>query len=96
MPASALSRQSTSNPLIPGIIRSSSTRSKASAAMSASAAALFSAALEDQTCPPSTVFAAFNAWAHDDKAIEVYDFNDHEGGGPYQEAAKLRWLRSYV
>ncbi|MET8830907.1 acetylxylan esterase [Streptomyces sp. NPDC004610] len=58
--------------------------------------ALFSAALEDQTCPPSTVFAAFNAWAHDDKAIEVYDFNDHEGGGPYQEAAKMRWLRSYT
>ncbi|MFF8404346.1 acetylxylan esterase [Streptomyces sp. NPDC015684] len=60
------------------------------------APALFSAALEDQTCPPSTVFAAFNAWAHEDKAIEVYDFNDHEGGGPYQEAAQLHWLRSYA
>lgn len=60
------------------------------------APALFSAALEDQTCPPSTVFAAFNAWAHEDKAIEVYDFNDHEGGGPFQEAHKLRWLRSYA
>jgi cephalosporin-C deacetylase len=61
-----------------------------------SAPALFSAALEDQTCPPSTVFAAFNAWAHEDKDIEVYDFNDHEGGGPYQEAAKLRWLPARV
>lgn len=60
------------------------------------APALFSAALEDQTCPPSTVFAAFNAWAHDDKTIEVYDFNDHEGGGPFQEAVKLRWLPSYL
>ncbi|MFI9169897.1 acetylxylan esterase [Streptomyces lincolnensis] len=60
------------------------------------APALFSAALEDQTCPPSTVFAAYNAWAHAEKDIEVYDFNDHEGGGPYQEAAKLRWLRTYV
>jgi len=58
------------------------------------APALFSAALEDQTCPPSTVFAAFNNWAHEDKTIEVYDFNDHEGGGPYQEAAKVQWLRS--
>ena len=58
------------------------------------APALFSAALEDQTCPPSTVFAAFNAWAHDEKAIEVYDFNDHEGGGPYHEVVKLDWLRS--
>lgn len=56
------------------------------------APALFSAALEDQTCPPSTVFAAFNAWGHGDKAIEVYDFNDHEGGGPFQEAVKLAWL----
>jgi cephalosporin-C deacetylase len=26
----------------------------------------------------------------------VYDFNDHEGGGPYQEAAKVRWLRSHA
>ncbi|KPI20387.1 Cephalosporin-C deacetylase [Actinobacteria bacterium OK074] len=56
------------------------------------APALFSAALEDLTCPPSTVFAAFNVWGQEDKAIEVYDFNDHEGGGPYQEATKLRWL----
>ncbi|MEU5344176.1 acetylxylan esterase [Streptomyces sp. NPDC020766] len=56
------------------------------------APALFSAALEDQTCPPSTVFGVFNAWGHDDKQIEVYDFNDHEGGGPFQEAVKLAWL----
>ncbi|MEV7320757.1 acetylxylan esterase [Streptomyces sp. NPDC093970] len=60
------------------------------------APALFSAALEDQTCPPSTVFSAFNAWAHEDKEIEVYDFNDHEGGGPHHEEAKLRWLRARV
>jgi cephalosporin-C deacetylase len=60
------------------------------------APALFSVAMEDQTCPPSTVFAAFNAWGHDEKEIEVYDFNDHEGGGPYQEAAQLRWLPSYL
>jgi cephalosporin-C deacetylase len=60
------------------------------------APALFSAALEDQTCPPSTVFAAFNAWAGEDKAIEVYDFNDHEGGGPYQQAAQLAWLPARV
>ncbi|WRZ94688.1 acetylxylan esterase [Streptomyces sp. NBC_01007] len=60
------------------------------------APALFSAALEDQTCPPSTVFAAFNAWANKEKQIEVYDFNDHEGGGPYQQAAQLRWLPARV
>jgi cephalosporin-C deacetylase len=60
------------------------------------APALFSAGGEDQTCPPSTVFAAYNAWGHEDKSIELYDFNDHEGGGPFHEAVKLRWLRSYV
>ncbi|WP_406064596.1 acetylxylan esterase [Streptomyces sp. NBC_01077] len=58
----------------------------------ATAPALFSTALEDLTCPPSTVFAAFNAYAGDEKAIEVYDFNDHEGGGAFQQAAQLRWL----
>ncbi|MFB7511946.1 MULTISPECIES: acetylxylan esterase [unclassified Streptomyces] len=58
----------------------------------ATAPALFSTALEDTTCPPSTVFAAFNAYAVEDKEIEVYDFNDHEGGGPFQQAAQLRWL----
>ncbi|WP_299531583.1 acetylxylan esterase [uncultured Streptomyces sp.] len=58
----------------------------------ATAPALFSTALEDQTCPPSTVYAAFNAYAHAEKSIEVYDFNDHEGGGPFQEAARLAWL----
>ncbi|MGW6390498.1 acetylxylan esterase [Streptomyces sp. NPDC055103] len=58
----------------------------------ATAPALFSTALEDQTCPPSTVFAAFNAYAVEDKEIEVYDFNDHEGGGAFQQAAQLRWL----
>ncbi|MFJ2814819.1 acetylxylan esterase [Streptomyces sp. NPDC091279] len=61
-----------------------------------SAPALFSTALEDQTCPPSTVFAVFNSWAHEDKSIEVYDFNDHEGGGPYHDAAKVTWLRAYA
>ncbi|MFI9833866.1 acetylxylan esterase [Streptomyces sp. NPDC051913] len=59
----------------------------------AQAPALFSTALEDQVSPPSTVFAAFNAWPHPDKEINVYEFNGHEGGGPHQEAAALRWLR---
>ncbi|MEU6879539.1 acetylxylan esterase [Streptomyces sp. NPDC046712] len=58
----------------------------------ATAPALFSTGLEDLTCPPSTVFAAFNAYAHEEKGIEVYDFNDHEGGAAFQQAAQLRWL----
>lgn len=58
----------------------------------AHAPALFSTALEDEVCPPSTVFAAFNAYAGDDKRIEVYDFNGHDGGGPFQQAVQLRWF----
>lgn len=58
------------------------------------APALFSAALEDETCPPSTVFAAFNAYPHEDRTIEVYEFNGHEGGETYQEQAQLGWLPS--
>ncbi|WP_156722005.1 acetylxylan esterase [Streptomyces apocyni] len=60
------------------------------------APALFSAALEDQTCPPSTVFAAFNAYAGEEKSIEVYSFNDHEGGGPYQQQVQLDWMPRYL
>ncbi|MFD6289348.1 acetylxylan esterase [Streptomyces sp. NPDC060205] len=58
----------------------------------ARAAAFFSVALQDRTCPPSSVFAAFNSYGDQDKHIEVYPFNDHEGGGPTQEAAQLHWL----
>ncbi|WP_329372511.1 acetylxylan esterase [Streptomyces sp. NBC_00669] len=60
----------------------------------ATAPALFSVGLEDQTCPPSTVFAAFNAYRGTDKSIEVYPFNDHEGGGPFQSLRQLHWLPS--
>lgn len=56
------------------------------------APALFSTALEDMVCPPSTVYAAFNAYAHEERRIEVYDFNGHEGGGPQQQIAQLEWL----
>ena len=62
----------------------------------AEAPALFSVALMDQVCPPSTVFAAFNAWASDEKSIEVYPFNGHEGGGVYQRAKQLDWLRDRI
>lgn len=52
----------------------------------ATAPALFSTGLQDQIAPPSTVFAAFNAYGAPgsagalDKDIVVYPFNDHEGG----------------
>lgn len=60
-------------------------------ALRASAPAAFSTALQDTTCPPSTVFAAFNRYAGP-KQITVFPFNDHEGGG----AARWPELAAYV
>jgi cephalosporin-C deacetylase len=57
----------------------------------ARAPALFSVALMDETCPPSTVYAAYNAYAGP-KEISVYPYNDHEGGGPFHEVTQLKWL----
>lgn len=58
----------------------------------ATASALFSVALRDDICPPSTVFAAYNAYAGP-KEIEIYDFNQHEGGGPFHQRAQLAFAR---
>ena len=62
----------------------------------ATAPALFSVGLMDPICPPSTVYAAYNHYgeiaAVVDKEIEVYPFNEHEGGGGHQFARQLRWL----
>jgi cephalosporin-C deacetylase len=57
----------------------------------ANAPALFSVALRDLTCPPSTVYAAFNHYAAD-KEIAIYPFNDHEGGLTHQKLAQIAWL----
>ena len=57
----------------------------------AQAPALFSVALMDTVCPPSTVYAAYNAYAGT-KQIRTYPFNDHEGGQFHHEAVQLRWL----
>ncbi|MBN1814623.1 MAG: acetylxylan esterase [Anaerolineae bacterium] len=56
------------------------------------ARALFSTGLMDQTCPPSTVFAAYNHFAGP-KEIRVWRYNEHEGGGDYQGVEKLTYLR---
>ena len=56
------------------------------------APALFSVALMDQVVPPSTTFAAFNRLASDDKAIEVYAYNGHEGGQTYQWLKQAEFL----
>jgi cephalosporin-C deacetylase len=61
-------------------------------AQRATAPTLFSVALMDEICPPSTVYAAYNHYGSADKEIRVYPFNGHEGGGQHHEREKLRWL----
>jgi len=56
------------------------------------AKALFSVALMDQICPPSTVFAAYNHWAGE-KEIKIYPYNQHEGGRGFQTMEKLKFLK---
>lgn len=65
----------------------------------ATAPALFSVALRDTTCPPSTVFAAYNHYGElaDERPateIEVYPYNLHEGGQAFQLRRQLAWLKA--
>lgn len=53
--------------------------------------ALFSVALSDTTCPPSTVFAAHNAYGGE-RDIIVYPHSGHEGGQDVQTWRQLAWL----
>lgn len=57
----------------------------------ASAPALFSVGLMDETCPPSTVFAAYNHYAgpHD---IRVWPYNGHDAGDLTQQVERYRFL----
>ena len=55
------------------------------------AQSLYSTALMDMTCPPSTVFAAYNQ-INAPKSIKVYRFNEHEGGGIHHDVAKVNYL----
>jgi cephalosporin-C deacetylase len=57
----------------------------------AHAEALFSVGLMDMTCPPSTVFAAFNHYAGL-KQIRIWPYNDHEGGEAFQTIEKIKFL----
>lgn len=57
----------------------------------ATAPALYSVALMDTTCPPSTIFGAYNHYAGP-KEIVIYPFNQHEGGQTFQTAERLCWL----
>lgn len=55
---------------------------------------LFSTALMDTICPPSTVFAAYNQ-VLGEKDIRVYRFNGHEGGMATHQRVKLDWLNAH-
>ena len=57
----------------------------------ATAPALFSAALMDETCPPSTVYAAYNAYSGP-KEMVTYPYNDHEGGEAFHKIRQAAWL----
>jgi cephalosporin-C deacetylase len=56
--------------------------------------ALFSTALMDETCPPSTVFAAYNHYAGL-KEMAVYPFNQHDGGGIHHLIKKINFLKNF-
>lgn len=57
--------------------------------------ALYSVALMDDICPPSTVFAAYNQHAGQ-KDIRVYHYNNHEGGQSQQTLEKLHFFAAML
>lgn len=58
----------------------------------ASAPAWFTSALMDATCPPSTVFGAYNNYAGP-KQMRVWPYNGHESGEVFDDEASLGVLR---
>ncbi|MDM4762503.1 acetylxylan esterase [Galbitalea sp. SE-J8] len=53
----------------------------------------FTVGLMDGVTPPSTVFAAYNAWAGT-KAMTVWPYNGHEGGGLDDFEREVAFLRA--
>ncbi|MDZ8201453.1 acetylxylan esterase [Microbacterium sp. SSW1-59] len=60
------------------------------------APALFSVGLHDLTCPPSTVYAAYNRLASRTRRMDVYPFNDHEGGQAYRWPRQAAFVAQHV
>lgn len=58
----------------------------------AQAPAWFSTALMDPTCPPSTVYGAYHAYAGE-KRMAVWPFNGHEAGQSFDTRAGIDALR---
>ncbi|WP_035858578.1 acetylxylan esterase [Cryptosporangium arvum] len=61
----------------------------------ASAPALISVALMDPVCPPSTVYAAINAYPGPCEVL-TWDYNGHEGGGPVDQERALTFLKAQL
>ena len=59
----------------------------------ATAPAVFTTALMDPTCPPSTVFGAFHEYAGPAE-ITVWPYNGHEGGGVEDDLLALAAFRA--
>lgn len=57
----------------------------------ATAPARYSVALMDTVCPPSTVFAAYNAYGGPSE-IDIWPYNGHDGGAQLQRMRQLQWL----
>ncbi|HEY5627890.1 MAG TPA: acetylxylan esterase, partial [Candidatus Limnocylindrales bacterium] len=57
----------------------------------AAAPALFAVGLEDEITPPSTVFAAYNAYAGP-KEIRVWPYSGHDAGSQRHELEKFAFL----
>lgn len=53
--------------------------------------AMFSVAMMDDVCPPSTGFAAFRAYGGP-KVLHVYPFGDHSGGESSHRGRQIKWL----
>ncbi len=62
----------------------------------ATAPSLWSIALMDETCPPSTSFAAYNRYGElagrASKDLILYPYNNHEGGGAHQLVRQIEFL----
>ncbi|TFD92672.1 acetylxylan esterase [Cryobacterium lactosi] len=81
----------------PDVMRTLSYVDGVSFARRGRAPAHFATGLRDTVCPPSTVFAAFNAYGEHTgtaphRTIEVYPFNHHEGGDAVNVRRQLSWL----
>lgn len=56
---------------------------------------LYSVGLLDPVCAPSTVFASFNHY-RGEANIEIYPFNEHEGGGGHHWQKQADWLAALL